>query len=146
MPHKLNNSGLEKKHVVTCFLEHAGKILILKRSRKVGTYQGSWAGVSGYMEASAMKQAFIEIKEETGLTRSDIKLITKGKSLEITDERLNRKWIIHPFLFYVKDPKNIKIDWEHTEMKWITPEELTIYQTVPALKETLERVIGNNLK
>ena len=36
--------------VVTCILEHDGKILLLKRSNQVGTYRGLWGGVAGYVE------------------------------------------------------------------------------------------------
>lgn len=36
--------------VVTVFLRRGGRILILKRSRKVGSYQGRWAGISGFIE------------------------------------------------------------------------------------------------
>ncbi|MCL0057688.1 hypothetical protein M1N05_01270 [Dehalococcoidales bacterium] len=43
---------LEKK-VVTCFLESDGEILILRRSAQVSSYQGRWAGVSGYIETTA---------------------------------------------------------------------------------------------
>ena len=138
---KTSDDVLEEKHVVTCFLEHSGKILILRRSQKVGTYQGSWAGVSGYMEKTDMEQAFTEINEETGLDSNEIMLLVKGAPLEIVDESLNRKWVIHPFLFRVKAPDNIKLDWEHTEMKWIKPEELSDYKTVPGLKDALDRVM-----
>jgi 8-oxo-dGTP diphosphatase len=41
---------LQEKKVVTCFLESNGAILILRRSELVGSYQGRWAGVSGYIE------------------------------------------------------------------------------------------------
>lgn len=138
---KVTDSPLEEKHVVTCFLEHGGKILILRRSSKVGTYRRSWAGVSGYMETSDIEQAFTEIREETELYKDDLKLISKGETLEVIDRSLNRKWIVHPFLFHVKAPEKIRIDWEHTEMKWIKPEQLGKYETVPRLKETLTRVI-----
>jgi len=53
---------------------------------------------------------------------------------------LNRKWIVHPFLFHVKAPEKIKIDWEHTEVKWIKPRELAKYKTVPGLDKALARV------
>lgn len=132
---------LEEKHVVTCFLEHKGKILILRRSQKVGSYQGKWAGVSGYMETSDTEQAYTEIKEETGLSKADVKLRTKGEPLPIIDEKLGRRWIVHPFLFHVNRPERIKIDWEHAESKWIKPVELIQYETVPGLKNTLERVM-----
>jgi ADP-ribose pyrophosphatase YjhB (NUDIX family) len=41
----------EFQDVVTVFLTHRSKILVLKRSREVGTYKGHWAGVSGYLES-----------------------------------------------------------------------------------------------
>jgi len=137
---KITDSTLEEKHVVTCFLEHGGKILILRRSSKVGTYQRSWAGVSGYMETTDIRQAFTEISEETELYKNDLKLVRKGEPLEVIDRSLNRKWIVHPFLFHVKAPEKIKIDWEHTEVKWIKPRELAKYKTVPGLDKALARV------
>ena len=138
---KVTDSTLEEKHVVTCFLEHGGKILILRRSNKVSTYRRSWAGVSGYMETSDTEQAFTEIREETELYKNDLKLVRKGEPLEVIDRSLNRKWIVHPFLFHVKSPEKIKTDWEHTEIKWIKPEQLSKYETVPGLKKALTRVI-----
>ncbi|MGB8706414.1 MAG: nicotinamide-nucleotide amidohydrolase family protein [Dehalococcoidia bacterium] len=134
------DSTLDEKHVVTCFLEHGRKILILRRSSKVGTYRRSWAGVSGYIETNDIDQAFTEIRQETQLYQKDLKLIKKGKPLEVIDKNLNRKWIVHPFLFHVKAPDKIKIDWEHTESQWIKPSELKKYETVPGLAKALARV------
>ena len=133
---------LQEKHVVTCFLESESKILILRRSAQVGSYQGKWAGVSGYVEAktTADEQAFIEIEEETSLCRKDLKLVKRGKPLPLEDEKLGVKWVVHPYLFQIIDRDKIKIDWEHKETQWIDPEEIDNYQTVPKLKETLARV------
>lgn len=132
---------LDEKHVVTCFLEHDDKILILRRSSKVGTYQRKWAGISGYMEKGELEQAFAEISEETELYKNDLKLIKKGEPLEVIDKDLNRKWVVHPFLFHVKGPDKIRIDWEHTEMRWIKPGQLGRYETVPGLKKALSHVL-----
>jgi len=131
---------LQEKRVVTCFLESDGKILILRRSEQVGTYQGRWAGVSGYIETDADEQALVEIEEETSLCREDLRLIKRGKPLSIKDEKLGVKWVVHPYLFHIKDRGKIKIDWEHKEIKWIEPKDIDNYETVPKLKETLERV------
>ena len=131
---------LEEKHVVTCFLESEKEILILRRSEKVGTYQGRWAGVSGYVESGPDEQALTEIKEETGLDKEDVKLVKKGMPLEIVDQKLGRRWIVHPYLFRVRDRSKIRIDWEHKEMRWIDSEDIVKYETVPMLRETLERV------
>jgi hypothetical protein len=131
----------ETKHVVTCFLEHNNKILLLHRSSKVGTYRRKWAGISGYIENGALEQAFAEIAEETELYKNDITLIKKGKPIEITDKDINLKWIVHPFLFHVNAPEKIKIDWEHTEVRWITPRHLNRYETVPGLRQVLAQVL-----
>ena len=135
---------LTRKEVVTNFLRYQDKILILRRSDKVGTYKGVWAGVSGYLEKNDIKpieRAIIEIIEETGLSRKHINLVKEGKTLEIVDEDKNILWIVHPFLWDIFINK-IKIDWEHKELKWIkTKEELDHIETVPNLKETLETVL-----
>jgi PncC family amidohydrolase len=137
----LKDIQLEEKHVVTCFLEHQKMILILRRSGKVGTYKRAWAGVSGYLESDPLDQAYTEIREETGLFKSSVKLITTGRPLEIIDKDINKKWIVHPFLFHVTDPERLKIDWEHTEFKWIKPHDLSKYKTVPGLKAALGSVL-----
>jgi len=135
---------LETNEVVTCFLESDGKILILKRSNRVGTYQKKWAGISGYIDNPAKcrvtDQAYKEIQEETGLTKYDIELVKKGATLEVIDSEIKRKWIVHPYLFHIKNKKEISINWEHLEIKWIYPEEVSLYPTVPKLKEVLRKV------
>ena len=131
---------LQEKQVVTCFLQYEGKILILRRSEQVGSYQGKWAGVSGYIEKTADEQALMEIEEETGLGEEDLKLIRKGKPLLIKDDKLGIKWVVHPYLFHIKDRSKVKIDWEHKEIRWIDPKNIDDYETVPRLKETLARV------
>ncbi len=137
---KTPNVPLEEKHVVTCFLEQSKLILLLRRSGRVGTYKRVWAGVSGYIEADALDQAFTEIREETGLFNNNIKLIRQGKPVEVIDKSLNRKWIVHPFLFHVLDPQKIMLDWEHTEFIWVKPKELEKYKTVPGLAKALKTV------
>jgi len=128
--------------VVTVFLTWGGKVLVLKRSDKVGTYKGHWAGVSGYVEsADPLKQAYVEMAEEVGLGKEDVSMVRIGKPLEVFDPARERAWRVHPFLFVVQKPDKIRLDWENVEMRWILPEEIAQLQTVPALKETLERVL-----
>ena len=94
---------MDERHVVTCFLEHDGKIMILRRSERVGTYRGKWAGVSGYIEpgSTPSQQAWTEIKEEAGLESDDVELVQEGETLEVVDAELGRKWIVHPVRFRV---------------------------------------------
>ena len=91
--------AMEERRVVTCFLEHEGKIALLRRSPGVSTYKGRWAGVSGYIEEgnTPYEQALVEIKEETSLDEEDTRLVKQGEPLEAVDEELGKKWLIHPF-------------------------------------------------
>ncbi len=136
----MRKAMIPKKHVVTCFLENEAEILILRRSGLVGSFQGKWAGVSGYVEITADEQSLIEIREETGLSRKDIKLLKKGRSLEVLDRDTGIKWVVHPYLFRILERNKVKIDWEHCETRWIVPKDIDSYETVPRLKEALARV------
>jgi 8-oxo-dGTP pyrophosphatase MutT (NUDIX family) len=135
-------AGSSETHVVTCFLEYRGKILLLKRSSQVGSYQQKWAGISGYLEeeTSPEEQALIEIGEETALQESQVVLIKEGDPLPVVDAALNRTWVVHPFRFQVKDLDGLHIDWEHSEYKWISTEEMPQYDTVPGLYQAWQRV------
>ena len=128
-------NNLQEKQVVTCFLESDDEILLLRRSERVGSYQGRWAGVSGYIERTPDEQAFVEIAEETGLSGEDIKLVRKGEPLPVEDEKLGIRWVVHPFLFHINDRSKVKIDWEHKETRWIDPKDIDDYQTVPMLRK-----------
>ena len=132
--------NLQEKRVVTCFLESGGEILLLRRSERVGSYQGRWAGVSGYIEKTPDEQALLEIKEETSLAGEDVDLLKKGEPLSVEDKKLGVRWVVHPYLFHIKDRGKVKIDWEHKETRWIAPVDLGEFETVPMLKETLGRV------
>jgi ADP-ribose pyrophosphatase YjhB (NUDIX family) len=67
---KNNNKKMTiKNNIVTAFIEYQGKVLLLRRSQKVKSMKGKWAGVSGYIETQQepLRQAFKEVREETGL-------------------------------------------------------------------------------
>jgi 8-oxo-dGTP diphosphatase len=128
-------------NVVTVFLEHNRKILLLRRSHKVRTMQAMWAGISGYVESKyPLEQTLIEIKEETGLSKEKVKLICIGQPLEAIEHgNPDHIWIVHPYLFH-SNTNLVKIDWEHDEFRWINPNQIQNYKTVPKLKEAFESV------
>ena len=132
--------SLPEKHVVTCFLECDGRILILRRSELVGSFRGRWAGVSGYIETTADEQVLVEIEEETGLCRGDVEIAKRGRPLSVEGEGV--RWMVYPYLFRIKERDKVKIDWEHSDKRWIAPDEIDNYPTVPMLKEALAQVLG----
>jgi ADP-ribose pyrophosphatase YjhB (NUDIX family) len=135
---------LAERHVVTCFLlrrSPAGdQILLVRRSAAVSTYPGRWAGISGSVDTTPEAQALTEIAEETGLTPPAIRLLGRGAPLTVDDPALGRRWVVHPYLFLVETPAAVRLDWEHTEGRWVTPAELAGYPTVPGLRDALARV------
>jgi PncC family amidohydrolase len=138
----LKQAGYPEKRVVTSFLSHNKKVLLLKRSQRVGTYQGRWSAVSGYLETTPLLQALSEIREETGLDAEKVKLLKKGTPLYIIDEALETTWKIYPFAFKTQSPGDVKIDWENTESKWVLPGEIEHLATVPGLKQAMDRVLS----
>jgi 8-oxo-dGTP diphosphatase len=131
----------EHRRVVTAFLRRGSKVLLVRRSKRVGTYQGRWSAISGYLERAPYEQALQEITEETGLGEADVKLVSAATPLEVTDAALRICWAIHPFLFEITSSSTIHLDWENTEFRWVTADELDRYSTVPALKDALARCL-----
>jgi len=139
---RIDYSRSDRAPVVTCFIQFEGKILLLKRSDRVHTYQGKWNTVAGYLdEPKTIRQKAIgELEEELGIQHHNISRITLGLSYEFFDPGANKSWLVHPVLVELKKRPQIKLDWEHTEFKWISPHEIGLYDTVPRLEESLKRV------
>ena len=60
-----------------CYIEHNGCYLMLNRNKKANDENaGKWIGVGGHMEENESPEecALREIKEETGLTVTDLRL------------------------------------------------------------------------
>ena len=127
-------------NIVTSFLKNDDKVLILKRSDKVKSMRGLWAGVSGIIEkddSSPLSRAKIEIFEETGIKREQINLLKESQQMKIISPQYkNHKWNIFPFLFKVENPE-IKLNWENSEFEWIKPSSIVNYKTVPSLDKIL---------
>ena len=131
--------------VVSCILmNQKDKILILKRSDKVGTYKGCWSAIAGYIEKGEkpIDTAYKEIKEEVSLQKKNIIFLKQIDPIEFTDfyEGKRYDWVVYPFLFkHIKG--KINIDWEHTEYQWIAPEELANFKTVTHLKDVISKLL-----
>ena len=129
--------------IVTSFIQDEQKLLILRRSNKVKTMKGLWAGISGIIEKNEppLTRAKIEIYEETGISEDKIRLIKNAAKLRVNSPQYeNHEWEIFPFLFEAKNP-DIKLNWENSEYTWITIDELKNYNTVPNLEKVLQNLL-----
>ena len=139
--------GLRDTPVVTNFLMRTDnkdpRILTVRRSQRVGSYNARWGGISGFVEKGVTpdEQAYTEIREETGLQRNQVHMLRRGTVVEHSDAELGRHFYIHPFLFEALTPELIQIDWEATEMRWILSSELSAFETVPKLPEVYESAL-----
>jgi 8-oxo-dGTP pyrophosphatase MutT (NUDIX family) len=132
--------------VVTCILEHGGKILLFKRSNLVGTYRGLWGGVAGYVEEleDPYDTALKEIRQEAGIGVDALELVRKAEPIEFSDtyDRRRYDWIVYPFLFHIESKELVRVDWEHEEYRWVSPSELKKFDTVPGLDEVVAQLLG----
>jgi len=133
---------MRKTKIVTSFLRDSEKILLLKRSEKVKSMKNLWAGISGIIEDNEkpIKRAKIEILEEVGIEESDITLMKEGNKILIeSPQYVNHQWEVYPFLFSCSN-KEIKLNWENSDSRWIRIDELNNFTTVPSLDRVLARL------
>jgi 8-oxo-dGTP pyrophosphatase MutT (NUDIX family) len=128
--------------IVTSFLLHVDKFLILKRSQNVKSMKDLWAGISGIIEGNEepLQRAKIEIFEEIGVTENSFVLLKTAPQMQISSQYTNHEWTVFPFLFSVKEPI-IKLNWENSEYRWIYANEISKYQTVPSLDKVLASLL-----
>lgn len=139
---RINYTDSDAAPVVDVFVKYQEKILLLKRSDKVSTYQGKWNCVSGYLdEIKPLKEkALQELKEELAIKEANILSTKIGKTYSFTDDKTRKTYIVHPILVELESKPDIKLDFEHTECRWIKPAELKNFNIVPELNKGLEAI------
>jgi len=125
---------VEEISVVTSILKRGDKVLILQRSREVGSHTGKWAGVSGFIEPGEqpLETAIKEIREEVGMSLSEPLVVGDPVCMRQGD----KVWKVHPFLFASHDVE-VRTDWEHDAHLWTTPEKAVGMDTVPGFDRVL---------
>ena len=135
----LDVANVSEKHVVTSIVRNRGKILLLKRSAKVGSYRGQWAGVSGFIEQGEDDEtaAKRELGEETG--KGSWRLVKRLGPQRFRDSDI--VWCVHAFLVDLAE-RNIHIDWEHDSFEWVSPKDVSRYPTVPGLQTIVHKLLS----
>ena len=141
---RIDYSNSDSAAVITVFIKYKDEILILKRSDKVSTYQGRWNTVAGYLDElkPIYEKILEEINEEIGVKKENILSYKIGKSYTFKDIKVNKTWIVYPVIVELKNKPDIKLDWGHTEYKWIKPDELIKYKMVSKIEESLRRALN----
>ncbi len=132
---------MEKKRVIVAYLKHKNKVLLVKRSKFVESFQQQWSTITGkieHHEQDPLHTAVREIEEETGLKKDQIDLVRRGEPFEA--QMKDKVRIIYPFLFEAKH-NQVQLNWENSEYVWIDPKEMYAYEVVEGIDETLQLLI-----
>lgn len=140
---RIDYSNSDKALVLTCFIKYQDEILLLQRSDKVGTYRRMWNSVAGYIDEAVPieEKVMEELGEELGITKDMLKNLKIGETYQFYDADINKTWITVPCLAELHEKPEIKLDWEHIDYKWISPEELPKFATVPNLDKSLKNAL-----
>ncbi|HNQ45240.1 MAG TPA: NUDIX domain-containing protein [bacterium] len=127
--------------VINCVVKYGSKILVVRRNPDLNFYPGYWNGISGFLDdqQSLKEKIYSELSEELGLTRSQIVKIKVGEIFDQDDPQYNKTWVVHPVLVEVKTDK-VKLDWEASNYKWLTPLEVKKLKLLPNFIEVLNRL------
>lgn len=125
--------------VINCVLEYNKKILLVKRNKSLNFYPNYWNGISGFLDdqKSLREKIISEIKEETGISKKNIKSIKLGKIFLQEEKKYKKTWIVHPVLVKVKTDK-VKLDWEAQEYKWVKLKEAKKLKLMPGFLKVLD--------
>jgi 8-oxo-dGTP pyrophosphatase MutT (NUDIX family) len=137
---RIDYTNAKKAAVLIIFVKHKEKILILKRSNKVHSYKGKWSTIAGFYDEIAKidKKVAEELQEELKITKNyDISI---GTPYWFEDKDIGKKWFRIPVIVKLIKPVKIKIDWEHSEYKWINPKDFKKYDFAPGMEENLKHV------
>lgn len=144
---RLDNGAIDyrtsaRAPVLLCFLVLDGRLLILKRSDKVGYYRGLWSVVAGFIDCDEPMSALLEteIEEELGIEMKDIKSVRWFKPMEIRDGNIGKTIIRYPVIAELRRKPKIRLDWESDEHCWVALDEISAYEMPPGTKELIARI------
>ncbi|MBI4085812.1 MAG: NUDIX domain-containing protein [Candidatus Liptonbacteria bacterium] len=129
--------------VINCVLKHGGKILIVRRSRKMRLYPTYWNGIGGFLDDQKTLEGKVkeELREELGVKEKDILSIGRGDTFEVEEPKHKKVWIVHPVLALVKNDR-IKLNWEADEYRWVKLAQTKNFKLAPSFKKVLEALFN----
>jgi len=137
---RIDYSKSERAPVITVFVKCKNRILLLKRSNRVSEYPGKWNAVTGYMDEviPVQNKVLDELEEELGVDKRWIVSMRIGKPYEVVDSDINKTWIFTPVIVELREFPSIRLNFEHTEFKWIRKDDLMNFDTIPRLRTFFE--------
>jgi len=140
---RIDFSQAEETPIFLCVVRHGAEVLLLKRSYKVGVYRGWWNAVAGYIDEPKPieEHVYQHLQQELGVPPVQVTSLKTGNPYHFYDFVLGKNWLIYPVVVELKDKPAIVLDEEHTAYRWIHPQEISQYDIVPGLYDSLKRLI-----
>eukprot|EP00899_Mesostigma_viride_P014133 jgi/Mesvir1/22720/Mv14128-RA.1 len=119
---------VSQRIVCTAFLVRDGRILLLRRSQKVGSFRGCWAGVSGtvdHADEDILQAARREIMEEVGYGAHDLRLgsLSTDPFIVADPGRPHVSYKVHTSSWLLASSAPPTLNWENDAYTWVTPEQ-----------------------
>jgi 8-oxo-dGTP pyrophosphatase MutT (NUDIX family) len=129
--------------VVMCTLKCGDKIFIAKRGHNLADANGYWSTVNGFIDEDkpVAEIACQEFREELSLSIPAAK-IKVAPSYKIKSQHEKREYIIFPCLAVIDSEPVIKLDYEHTEYKWISRADLESYHILDDLPLVVDAALS----
>lgn len=129
----MNNITIVQK----CIVKNNGKVLILRRSMDSRRHPGMWDFAGGKLEygEDLIQSLKREIKEETGLDVHDIKILCIFSEMDDDGFRIRIGYYCNA------DSDSVALSEEHTELKWISADELSRMEISPGNERIVEEWI-----
>ena len=133
-----------RTEIVVAVVQCGGYICVARRTELVGTSQGLWSVVMGYVEPGVepIEQAWTEVQEELGLQRPDVRLVRNGPSLALTSSASGKQFLVYPFLFESAKSTEVTLNWEHSEVAWVEPSRLADADCVPWQRDVVAALLA----
>ncbi|MDE1869197.1 MAG: NUDIX domain-containing protein [Candidatus Micrarchaeota archaeon] len=115
------------------------KILLLKRGSRVANYTGKWSGITGFIDelAPVREKVLEELREEISASKDDVAKLVVGDPYKIVDDKIGKTWYVCPVLVELRKGFEVKLDWEHTDYRWVDPSEINGFDTTPGLEKSI---------
>ncbi len=125
--------------VVTCFLRHRGRVLLVRRSDPIGP-DSRWDAISGRVDdtgRSADAAGRRVLRDAVGPDADGFEFVRAGRPLAGGDGAVSDA--VHPVLFET-DTRNVTVGGAVDATEWVDPTRIRTRETVPWLRAAWRRV------
>lgn len=135
---------LPRQIASTVLVNDKNEVLIMKRSRRVSTWPGTWNFPGGSVDEGETKReaAIRELEEEAGIIADPSSLISLGVLTTNDNKDIN-------FFLCKEFDGEVDINWESSDFRWVTLDKIEEYDFVgggsihPAVLDDIkENIIG----